>query len=294
MSNNLSSYTCQVCIKILLKPILLPCSECDSSSSSSICQEHLSELFPNNAKEALVKCKKCETKVNLIKADLKENSQLNLNLQRHAYLSDEKLKLKLTIDAKLDEMEKYLTDVNELKVKEYRVRIHNHFYGCRNDVDIRRETLLEKKCETISEYEIEEINRLSKNLIEQLDLTENEFRNNFMHKLKTFIIDEMKVNEFRLRLNEMLRSICLSVEDLREFKIEHGTKLTQVQNEFTRIDEKFNARLKANRFEEFNINYRKYFYSINPLEYRRLSLLFKLKPKCFPATFGCQDFFLSK
>ena len=68
-ASSLSVYTCQICDKILLKPILLPCSAC--KSSSNICQEHLNDLFSQNAKEAVFECKKCKTKLNLIKADLK-------------------------------------------------------------------------------------------------------------------------------------------------------------------------------------------------------------------------------
>ena len=85
-ASSLSVYTCQICDKILLKPMLLPCSACENSSSN-ICQEHLNDLFTQNRQEALFECKKCKTKLNLIKADLKENTHLNLELQRHVYLS---------------------------------------------------------------------------------------------------------------------------------------------------------------------------------------------------------------
>jgi hypothetical protein len=75
--------------------MLLPCSVCENSN---ICQEHLNDLFSQNVQEALFECKKCKTKWNLIKADLKENTRLNLKLQRHVYLSKKCHALKLTID----------------------------------------------------------------------------------------------------------------------------------------------------------------------------------------------------
>jgi hypothetical protein len=121
--------------------MLLPCSAC--RNSGNICQEHLNDLFSQNAQEALFECKKCKTKLNLIKADLKENTHLNLELQRHVYLSEKCQALKLTIDAKLDEIEQYLAEVNEVKVIEYREKISDHFYLLRNEVDIKRETVLE-------------------------------------------------------------------------------------------------------------------------------------------------------
>jgi two-component system sensor histidine kinase MtrB len=43
-----------------------------------------------------------ETTLNLIKTDLKENTNLNVELQRHVYLSEKCQALNLTIDAKLD------------------------------------------------------------------------------------------------------------------------------------------------------------------------------------------------
>ena len=145
-NNNAASssivYTCQICDKILLKPMLLPCSAC-RNSSSNICQEHLNDLFSQNAQEALFECKKCKTKLNLIKADLKENTHLNLELQRHVYLSEKCQALKLTIDAKLNEIEQCLAEVNEVKLIEYKVKINDLFYLLRNEVDIKRETVLE-------------------------------------------------------------------------------------------------------------------------------------------------------
>jgi hypothetical protein len=100
-ASSLSVYTCQICDKILLKPMLLPCSACKNSSISNICQEHLNDLFSQNVQEALFECKKCKTKLNLIKADLKENTHLNLELQRHVYLSKKCQALKLKIDDKI-------------------------------------------------------------------------------------------------------------------------------------------------------------------------------------------------
>ena len=66
MSNSASlskeDCTCQLCNKILLNPILVPCK-----CKSNICQEHLNSLFANNVTETFFECKKCKTKLNLLK-----------------------------------------------------------------------------------------------------------------------------------------------------------------------------------------------------------------------------------
>jgi len=127
--------------------------------SSSICQEHLNDLFSQNAQQALFVCKKCKTKLNLIKADLKENTHLNLELQRHVYLSKKCHDLKLTIDAKLDEIEQFLAEFNDVKLIEYKVKISDHFYLLRNEVDIKRETVLENSHGNRTEEVTDEITK---------------------------------------------------------------------------------------------------------------------------------------
>ena len=105
-TSSISVFTCRICYKIVHKPMLFPCSVCTSSSNkNNICQEHLDVLFKGNAKKVLFECKKCKTNLSLKKTDFKENSQLDLELQHHVYLSHKKLKCKTTIDAKLDELE---------------------------------------------------------------------------------------------------------------------------------------------------------------------------------------------
>jgi hypothetical protein len=165
--------------------------------SSNICQEHLNDLFSQNAREAFYECKKCKTKLNLIKADLIENTHLNLELQCHVYLSKKCKALKLAIDAKLDEIEQCLAEVNEVKLIEYKERICDHFYLLRNEVDIKRETILENSYGNRTEEEIDEINRLSANLIEKLDSTEEEFHKNLRNEIERHTNGLINVEEHK-------------------------------------------------------------------------------------------------
>ena len=249
-ASSLSVYTCQICDKILLKPMLLPCSAC--KNSSNICQEHLNDLFSQNAQEALFECKKCKTKLNLIKADLKENTHLNLELQRHVYLSKKCQALKLTIDAKLNEIEQCLAEVNEVKLIEYKLKINDHFYSLRNEVDIKRETVLENSYGNRTEEETDEINRLSANLIEKLDSTEEEFHKNLRNEIERHTNGMINVEEHKRQLNEILRNIPLSENDLKELKTDCETKINQIKSDLIQIDKRFNARLNENKFYEYN------------------------------------------
>jgi hypothetical protein len=249
-TSSLSVYTCQICDKILLKPVFLPCSVC---KSSNICQEHLNDLFTQNAQEVLFECKKCKTKLNLIKTDLKKNTHLNLELQRHVYLSKKCKALKLTIDAKLNEIEKCLAEVNEVKLIEYKERICDHLYSLRNEVDIKRETVLENSHDNRTEEETDEINRLSANLIEKLDSTEEEFHKNIRNEIERYtngII--INVEEHKRRLNEILRNTFLGENDLNDLKTDCETKINQIKSDLIQIDKRFNARLNENKFYEYN------------------------------------------
>jgi hypothetical protein len=254
MDNNaaslLSVYTCQICDKILLKPMLLPCSVC-KSSSSNICQEHLNDLFSQNAQEALFECKKCKTKFNLIKTDLKENTHLNLELQRHVYLSKKCQALKLTIEAKLVEIEQCLAEINEVKVIEYKAKICDHFYLLRNEVDIKRETELENSYGNRTEEETDEINRLSANLIEKLDSTEEEFHKNIRNEIERHTNAMINVEELKRQLNDILRNIPLNENDLIKSKDDCETKINQIKSDLIQIENKCNARLNENKFYEY-------------------------------------------
>jgi hypothetical protein len=248
-ASSLSEYTCQICDKILLKPMLLPCSAC---KNSNICQEHLNDLFPQNAKELLFECKKCKTKLYLIKTDLKENTHLNLELQRHVYLSKKCQALKLTIDAKLNEIEQCLAEVNEVKLIEYKLKINDHFYLLRNEVDIKRESVLENSYDNRTEEEIVEINRMSANLIEKLDSTEEEFHKNLRNEIERHTNGMINVEEHKRQLDEILRNIPLSENDLKEFRTDCETKINQIKSDLIQIDNRFNARLNENKFYEYN------------------------------------------
>jgi hypothetical protein len=191
MGNNESisvdKITCQICGKLLCEPILIPCN-----CSSSICKEHLNEIFENEdfslKDETLFECKRCKTNLRLVKSDLKENAELKQALKDHVHMSATKKKLILNLKAKLDEIEEYILDIKERKMQEYSLQIYDHFYALKNEIDVKRETVLEAT--EFTEDKVAEIHRLSGMFIEQIDLTESQFRKNFTDEITSFLNED--------------------------------------------------------------------------------------------------------
>jgi hypothetical protein len=145
-----------------------------------------------------------------------------------------------------------LAEVNEVKLIEYKLKINDHFYLLRNEVDIKRETVLENSYGNRTEEETDEINRLSANLIEKLDSTEEEFHKNLRNEIERHTNAMINVEEHKRKLNEILRNIPLNENDLKELKADCETKIDQIKSDLIQIDKRFNARLNENKFYEYN------------------------------------------
>jgi hypothetical protein len=89
--------------------------------------------------------------LNLNKEDFKENCQSDLDLERHKHLGHMEQNLASILEAKLDEMDKFVRNVKEVKLGEYSEKIYDHIYLLRNRIDIIRETVLEH----VSQEEVE-------------------------------------------------------------------------------------------------------------------------------------------
>jgi hypothetical protein len=61
----------------------------------------------------------------------------------------------------------------------------------------------------------------------------------------------INVEEHKRRLNEILRNINLSENDLNDLIADCVTKITQIKSGLIQIDKRFNARLNENKFFEY-------------------------------------------
>ena len=135
-----------------------------------------------------------------------------------------------------------------MNIYEFREKLNDHFYVLRNKADIKRETVLEKYFN--NKIKFDETNRSSENLIEQLDLTENDFRTNFMNEIESLLNGVSKVDEYKRRLKELLRNNRSRKNDFVKLKIECESLLDRIQSETNQIEKRFTARLNLNKFNE--------------------------------------------
>ena len=256
MGNNASpskNYSCQICSKILQKPILLSCK-------CNICKEHLNDLFTNKTiKEFLFECKKCNIKSIILPNNLNENVELNLQLDHHVYMSKSKRKLKSMLDEKLKEINAFIANLNDMKQREFSIKINDHFYGLINEIDIKRETVLQKLYSKNDESETEirttedEIQRISAILIEKVELNEKEFCRNFNQEVNLFL-NEFNLDECQKRIEETFRGLTLTKTEIKKLIKEYEIISNSKSTKLTEIRLKFDARLRENKFREYGLS----------------------------------------
>ena len=253
MGNNASRFTCQICEKILYDPVLLPCK-------CNLCKEHLNGLFQMNKADITFNCKICKININLSQNELKENVELNQELELNVYLSKSLKEFKAKLDSKLDEINAHIIYVNEMKQNEFPIKIYDHFYSLMNDIDIKREMVLQnlysrynKDEETLREREEKEIQQNSANLIEQIEITEKEFRKNLNMKLNSYL-NKINLNELRKKQIEIFRAPNLTKKEIKKLKTEYDNKLKNMKTLFAKINLEFETKLKENAFKEKQSN----------------------------------------
>ena len=223
MGNTKSRFICQVCNKFLRNPVKLRC-ECN------MCHEHLDEIFSNE--NSIFQCKNCKTKTN--KSDLKENQNLNLELEQNHHLDENVRKIKVKFETKLEEL--------KLNETELSIKIYEHFYAIKNDIDIKRETilqsLLKNKEETHNDNQKKKVLQISANLIEQTEMTEERFRQNLQNKIKSFFNDLIK------QISDAFRDPTLTINQIEVLYRKYDTFSISY----------FERRLKNNKFVESKLD----------------------------------------
>jgi len=78
-----------------------------------------------------------------------------------------------------------------------------------------------------------------------------EFHKNLGNEIERHTNGMINVEELKRRLNEILRNINLSENDLNDLKADCETKINQIKSDLIQIDKRFNARLNENKFFEY-------------------------------------------
>jgi ribosome-binding protein aMBF1 (putative translation factor) len=121
MGNDLKKEaTCSTCLKILNKPVLLPCKR------SSICHEHIDELIRVNQENSLL-CQQCAKTFDLKNEIFAENQTLNRKIIHSHYFTSRERHSFAFAQNKIEQMEKILNDYEE-KLNEFTQISMDHFY----------------------------------------------------------------------------------------------------------------------------------------------------------------------
>ena len=205
-----SSFVCNNCAKILEKPIHLPCN------CASICSSHVSTLA--KLKEPSVTCKECKKEFQIEAHTFKENKQLGSILEMELYLTEREKKLKLELNKMLNDLHEATSEFN-LRSTVLSVLSYDHFANVRREVDIKRETSIEK------------IHQLSDDFIKKIKLAEEEFKKSIDAKASSSL--DLNLESEKQHLNECFRNPVLTLDALENLKRESESKLKERQLHLT-------------------------------------------------------------
>ena len=122
---------CKICDKIFKKPVVIPCG-CEH-----VCKEHLKGNIH------VLTCQTCHSSFDILSEKFLENSQLETLVNSNRHLCDDERQAKIEIEKKFELLEDLLNEINE-KGSEFNLIRSEHFYNLRNEIDIRRESLIEE------------------------------------------------------------------------------------------------------------------------------------------------------
>jgi len=207
--NKKSEFICVFCIKILHKPIELPCK------CAHICQEHANEFVvkkcsnesANKRVKISIECPKCGLSFDeTFFSNFNVNHLLHSRLETFDYLNGEEKLIKNKLEEQIQQMDRICTEFNN-EIASFSLTQCDHFLDLKNQVDIRRETLLEnfhKLKKRILKSSMEKIHAQSQALINKIELHETRFRSNFENIIKPNLI-RVRIDEEKVKLTDLLR-----------------------------------------------------------------------------------------
>ena len=126
-----ADFLCKICNNIQKQPVTLPCM------CASICKQHVDN-------SPTIKCPECDQTHSVPPGDgFIENRLMRNLIEKNYYLSEEERKLKVSLEKDLHELNELL-DEFKLKTSEFAVTQSDHFAGIKRDIDVKRETLIER------------------------------------------------------------------------------------------------------------------------------------------------------
>jgi len=257
-------YICSICQKITKLAVRLPC-DCQS-----VCREHIDQLLKlKDTESKLIVCSICD-KTHEIANALESDQSLNNEIASDLHLSRDDKAKKTILEEILVRIQNQIDDLT-LKMNEFSLEQADHFENIRRQIDIRRETIIDKACLIPNEAKslrlIEKIQQQSKELIKQAEQGEEDFRNKY-NRCIVPNLTKFRVEVEREQMVNVLRNIETISLELEKFKNEYETCLSGMQKRQTffrllKLDlesNRFLARLKSLGEVELNTNLKRTYF----------------------------------
>jgi hypothetical protein len=274
MTNLKIDFICKICDKIRKDPIFLPCN------CSSICLEHI--LTKNRV--ASITCQECQRNFELPQQGsiecFKENKLMRNLIENDSYLTQNEKELKLIAESKLLELERLASNLNT-KINEFILTQNDHFNTIKNEVDIKRETLMQNLYQANQEdiesvnYILDEVNGTSAEMIAQIEQAEQGFRKNF-EQIRLVLSEEIDFwqHKEKLKFKAFFREPTLTAASIqaliKDYEMKQASALKRIKNfrlfQYDLVKNKFqthtNSKSDFRSFGHLEL-YKKYYASLN-------------------------------
>ena len=237
-SSNKAAYICSVCQFVLSEPMTGPLT-C-SCSSITICRDHLQQLDT-------FKCETCKKVSTILRDAFKENVTLkNEMILQLGEVNTQRIELELY----LKKIAAFMNSANE-RMSPFALAKENHFFNIKNDIDIRRETLLQEaiKRGTDTEEVFGHVNRSSEFLINQADTSSETFTANLNRKIKEFrdLFNKEK-EETNLKQIFTEPNVKTLSSALSSLLFDFETRFREIETRLDQLCDFFESNLKKNKF----------------------------------------------
>ena len=232
-SSNKAAYICSVCQYVLSEPMTGPLT-C-SCSSITICRVHLQQLDT-------FKCETCNKVSTILSDAFKENVTLkNEMISQLGKVNTQKIELELYL-------KKIATFMDE-KISHFALAKDDHFFNIKNDIDIRRETLLQEAFNRSTEEAFSHVNRSSEYLINQADSTCETFTVNLNKNIKEFR-DLFNKEKEETNLKQLFKEPNVKVlsRELRNLLLNYENRFKVIKKRLDQLCDLFESNLKKNKF----------------------------------------------
>ena len=241
-SINKSDYVCSMCHKIQAKPIIIPCN------CRSVCKEHIENFLSSNENNFSFDCQICKINFEIPEEGFRENLLLKAKLEKFSYLSESEKRTKNILEKKLEEL-----SIHNQKLDGFPLVQNDHFSDIINQIDIQREKVIELiyKIKNITDKEVEsilkKIHTCSEGMIEQVELTEKQFKKYFDEAKLNFQL-EIDVEKEKLRLDSFFRDPNLNSNSVEQTKVDFEKILLDCEQKCENF-RLLNRNLKSNSFK---------------------------------------------